>query len=431
MRQIRPVFLVALVAVLSACSSCTTSTTTSGTSGGSSAASAGTSSGSPTGGSSAAATGTGTGTGSSTGSATGSSNGAATGSAAGTGTGSSTGAASTRVAWIPDYYGQTVHVLAGTSTDPVTLQLPASCTPNSVVVNGGQLYVACSAGTGASGATSDQILIYGIDTLSALIIATPGSTSSPAPAKTISDGNFNSLIGMTFDSLGDLWVASYGNSEVLEITAASLASANPASTVNLLNSPSSPVALAFDSDGSLWITGQYLGGILLNFTTDQQTQGAAANPRYCMVETGNAPAGCQSAPFLGAEGLALFNGDVWVANNDSGADGKTPGREIFDIRVVGSALSLIATYGSSTSASLSPIVCPGGLFATPLHLWVNDESYGEANPQCGANGDVAAATGGIFDFTLAQLESMPASQAPVYTGVTGRPGFGGIFIQND
>jgi len=26
---------------------------------------------------------------------------------------------------------------------------------------------------------------------------------------------------------------------------------------------------------------------------------------------------------------------------------------------------------------------------------------------------------------------MPASQAPVYTGVTGRPGFGGIFIQND
>jgi hypothetical protein len=298
-------------------------------------------------------------------------------------------------------------------------------------VNGGQLYVACSAGTGTSGATSDEILIYGTTAVSALVSGTPGTSSNPAPTKTISDANFNSLIGMTFDSQGDLWVASYGNSEVLEISASSLASSTPASTVSLLNSPASPVALAFDTDGSLWVTGQYLGGILLNFTTDQQTQGAAANPRYCMVETGNAPVGCQSAPFLGTEGLALFNGDVWVANNDTGAGGETPGREIFDIRVVDGALSLIATYGSSTTASLSPIVCPGGLFATSSHLWVNDESYGEADPQCGANGDVHAATGGIFDFTLAQLESMPASQAPAYTDVTGRPGFGGLFIQND
>ena len=29
-------------------------------------------------------------------------------------------------------------------------------------------------------------------------------------------------------------------------------------------------ALAFDSDGSLWVTGQYGGGILLTFTADQQ-----------------------------------------------------------------------------------------------------------------------------------------------------------------
>jgi hypothetical protein len=235
---------------------------------------------------------------------------------------------------------------------------------------------------------------------------------------------------MTFDSQGDLWIASYGNNEVLEITAASLGSATPSSTVNLLDSPASPVALAFDSDGSLWVTGQYLGGILLNFTADQQNQGASATPRYCMVETGTNQDGCQYATFLGTEGLALFNGDVWVANNDTGSDGATPGRELFDIRVVAGTLSLIATYGDSATPGSSPIVCPGGLFATPLHLWVNDESYGESDPKCGAGGDVAPSTGGIFDLSTAQLGSL-SSQAPAYTGVTGRPGFGGIFIQSD
>ena len=196
----------------------------------------------------------------------------------------------------------------------------------------------------------------------------------------------------------------------------------------LLNSPASPVALAFDTDGSLWVTGQYSGGILLNFTADQQNQGANASPRYCMLAGGGS--GCVTTPFLAPEGLALFNGDVWVSNNSSGSAGVVPGREIFDIRVVGGQPALISTYGSSTMASASPVVCPGGLFGTALHLWVNDESYGETNPQCGGAGDVAAATGGIFDFTVAQLAAL-ATQTPAYTNVTGRPGFGGIFVQDD
>jgi len=320
--------------------------------------------------------------------------------------------------------------LAGTSTTPVTLNLPSSCTPNSVAVNSGQLYIACSAGTGAAGATQDGILIYDTASTSAILAAAPGTALSTAPMKTITDGNFDSLIGMTFDSSGDLWVASYGNNEVLEITATSLSSDTPASTVNLVDSPSSPVALAFDTDGSLWVTGQYLGGILLNFTADQQDQGSNATPRYCMVETGGNQQGCQEATFLGPEGLALFNGDVWVSNNDTGSGGQVPGREIFDIRVVTGELSLIATYGKTSTPSLSPIVCPGGLFGTATHLWVNDESYGESNPQCGAEGDVAGATGAIFDFALSQLATL-ASQTPAYTNLTGRPGFGGIFIQND
>ena len=334
------------------------------------------------------------------------------------------------VAWIPDYYGQAVRVLAGASTTPVTLELPATCTPNSVAVQGGQLYVACSAGAGIQGATMDQLLVFDSGVTSTLETAPAGTTSTVAPALSVSDPNFDSLIGMTFDAQGNLWLASYGNDEVLEITAASLSSGSPASTVSLLDSPSSPVALAFDSDGSLWVTGQYSGGILLNFTSDQLGQGVNATPRYCLIDSGTTVSGCQNAPFLGVEGLALFNGDVWVANNSTGSGGQVPGREIFDVHLSSGQLSVAATYGSSATPGLSPIVCPGGLFGTPSHLWVNDESYGEANPQCGAAGDVAAATGGIFDLSVAQLGSL-ATQPPAYTNVTGRPGFGGIFIQGD
>jgi hypothetical protein len=335
------------------------------------------------------------------------------------------------VAWIPDYYGQVVRVLVGTSTTPVVLQLPTSCTPNSVVVQGGQLYVACNLGTGISGATIDELLIYNAAATSAIVAASAGTTLTTAPTQTLNtDPNFSGLTGMTFDANGDLWIASYGNDEVLEFTAASLASASPASTVALFESPSSPAALAFDTDGSLWVTGQYMGGVLVNFTVALLNQGNNPTPRYCMAETGSGQTGCQSAPFLGPEGLALFNGDIWVANNSTGSAGQTPGREIFDIRLVSGALSLIATYGSSATPSVSPVVCPGGLFSTAQHLWVNDESYGETNPQCGAEGDVTAATGGIFDFTVAGLGTL-ATDVPVYTNVTGRPGFGGLFIQND
>jgi cobalamin biosynthesis protein CobD/CbiB len=68
------------------------------------------------------------------------------------------------------------------------------------------------------------------------------------------------------------------------------------------------------------------------------------------------------------------------------------------------------------------------------HLWVNDASYGETNPQCGAAGDVAAKTGGVFSFAPAQLtaKTTTVSQVLAFSNITGRrPGFGGVFVEND
>jgi hypothetical protein len=78
-------------------------------------------------------------------------------------------------------------------------------------------------------------------------------------------------------------------------------------------------------------------------------------------------------------------------------------------------------------------LCPGGLYATATHLWVNDASYGETNPQCGAAGDVACKTGGVFSFTPVQLtaKTITVSQVLAFSNITGRPGFGCVFVEND
>jgi hypothetical protein len=79
-------------------------------------------------------------------------------------------------------------------------------------------------------------------------------------------------------------------------------------------------------------------------------------------------------------------------------------------------------------------LCPGGLYAAATHLWVNDASYGETNSQCGAAGDVAGKTGGVFSFTPVQqltAKTITVSQVLAFSNITGRPGFGGVFVEND
>ncbi|HEY2859842.1 MAG TPA: glycosyl hydrolase family 18 protein [Terracidiphilus sp.] len=337
-----------------------------------------------------------------------------------------------RVLYVPDYTGQAVRVRVGggTTVTSVSFSLP-SCNPNSLAVNRNKLYVVCNSDFG----NADAILVY-----DATKIRPASGTLTIAPIKTITSGDFNSLIGMAFDSSNDLWVASNGNSEILEFTAAQLSAATPTDIVSLVDSPSSPVGLAFDTDQSLWVTGLFGDGILLNFDPSQFGLQGAANPRYCAAT--DALGGiCISQPnlFLQPEGVAVFKGSVWVANNSTtgsnGLGGATPGRELVNLAVSNGSLAVKSVYGSvvpdSGGTATSPFFCPGGLFASSNQLWVNDESYGEANPQCGANGDTASATGGVFSFTVPQLAAKLVAKPPTFAKVTGRPGFGGIFVEND
>ena len=104
-------------------------------------------------------------------------------------------------------------------------------------------------------------------------------------------------------------------------------------------------------------------------------------PRYCI-----STASCGGRPCHGLfkflEGLALFNGRVWVANNG----GDTPGRELVALRVENGDLVVDTVFGDQAQGT-GAVVCPGGLFATSQHLWVNDQGFGKPDTTCGATDD--------------------------------------------
>jgi fibronectin type 3 domain-containing protein/GH18 family chitinase len=340
-----------------------------------------------------------------------------------------------RIVYVPSYEAGTVNVRigGGTTMTSISFAVP-TCNPNSLAINQNKLYVVCS----LLGDDPDKILVYN----AATIRAAAAGTLTISPIQTITSGDFNSLIGIAFDASNDLWVASNGNNNILEFTAAELETTSPADIISMSNSPGAPAGLAFDTDGSLWITGEYQGGIVVNFTPDQFGTGSNANPRYCLSQSAGGPciAPSNALPEY-PEGIAIFGGSVWVANNSTTGSnelgGATPGRELINLAVVDGALTIKAVYGktlpdTNPGTATSPLVCPGGLFASPVQLWVNDESYGETNPACGANGDVTVSnTGGVFAFTAAELAAEPVTQAPVFTNITGRQGFGGVIVEND
>jgi hypothetical protein len=186
------------------------------------------------------------------------------------------------------------------------------------------------------------------------------------------------------------------------------------------------------SGTSLWVAGQYSGGILLNFTLPIANDNAA--PQYCYGEVAADCTGQQQAgSFNGAEGVAVFGGKVWVANNSNSNNGAEPGQQLlsFDYTPGHYNLTPDNIYPSTAQEANVKLECPGGLFAADGYLWVNDESYGETPPQCAAAGDVGSGVGSVLRFTQAQLASTSTDVSGIdrFPLGTSRPGFGGLFVE--
>jgi hypothetical protein len=343
--------------------------------------------------------------------------------------------------WIPEYYGGRVYVdlfdytvTPAKFTQKIINVQPKHCNPNSVAVNGTSLYVVCNSDFGGN----DAVLVYNATTRTFVKtikgVATDGKNYFTG----------SSLIGSVFDKHGNLWLSGYDTNDLLRVPSAQLSKSAPRIDRQVIDSPDSPAGLALNStDGSIWVVGQYAGGIVLNFTDATLNQagkflGATAlnpSPAYCIAN--GVGAGCQNVAglFNAPEGVAVFNGGIWVSNNG----GNAPTGTIVGLTPKTGGQLSAKTYGGTVG---KPFSCPGGLFAasvtggTPT-LWVNDEGYGVTDTDCGASAaDQGDQIGRVLEFLPKDLTSHQTAPTPeVFTDaaklLTSSPGFGGIFVQMD
>jgi len=338
------------------------------------------------------------------------------------------------VVWVPDYYGRYVLIdTFDTNGNLTTATIPLgdkSCNPNALSVQAGSLYIVCNSDFGGI----DQILVYDASSLS--YVKTIGGTD-------VNGADYftgSSLTGILFDAKGNLWTSGYAANTLLRVPKANLGEADPHIDREVIDSPDSPASLALDGDKSVWVVGQYQGGIVVNFTNAVLNQPGSflknnplsPNPRWCIS---NSIAGCEptSGLFDNPEGVAVFHGAAWVSNNG----GNAPAATIVRLAESGGQLDA-STYGGAVNA---PFACPGGLFAatgpTGIEtLWVNDEGRNVPDTDCGATSrDQSATAGLVMEFLKGGLKASHQS-APVNDKfsnwkklTTSSPGFGGIFVQ--
>ncbi|HEY3638728.1 MAG TPA: hypothetical protein VGK90_11305 [Rhizomicrobium sp.] len=336
------------------------------------------------------------------------------------------------IVWVPDYYGRYVLIDSfdnkgnlATATIPLA---DKSCNPNALTVQGDFLYVVCNSDFGGT----DQILVYDATSLDYVKTITGTDVNG---ADYFTGG---SLTGITFDARGNLWTTAYAADTLLRVPKANLGASNPHIDREVIHSPDSPAGLALDHDKSIWVVGQYSGGIVVNFTDAVLNQKGSflknnpldPSPRYCIS---NSISGCQqqSGLFDNPEGVAVFHGDIWVSNNG----GNAPAATIVRLTQKGGQLDG-ATYGGAIN---KPFACPGGVFSatgpTGIEtLWINDEGRNVPHTDCGSSSSDQSATAGlVMEFLNGGLKKQAAPANDKFSNwnklKTSSPGFGGIFVQ--
>jgi sugar lactone lactonase YvrE len=160
-------------------------------------------------------------------------------------------------------------VIGGTSADPPVARIPAAALGSDGVKTPDVVIDSPSFGNSIPGPTAlafdaDGNLWVSIVSEDKVVkiagsaLDTPGTSS---PVATVEEGGISAPQGIAFDSAGNLWVAAGGASTVVRINAAHLTtSGNGADLTITALSPgpvigtlASPIGLAFDADGNLWV----------------------------------------------------------------------------------------------------------------------------------------------------------------------------------
>lgn len=190
------------------------------------------------------------------------------------------------------------------------------------------------------------------------------SSGTPTPAVAIDATAYVCLGGLAFDASGDLWATSPHAGQVLEFTPAQLSTGGvvtPAVVLgaNATPSLSTPIALAFDASGDLWI-GNLGSSTVVEFTPSQLN--ASGSPTPTVTLSANA-----TLSLSGPEGMAFdASGNLWVANNGNATVVR------FDAALLGASGSPTpaATIASGSFASGAELA--GMAFDASGNLWVGN-----------------------------------------------------------
>ena len=212
-----------------------------------------------------------------------------------------------------------------------------------------------------------------------------GQTSFTSGSFGTTASTLNSPEGIAFDSAGNLWVADSGNNRVLEFSAGNLitngfatnvigqtsfTSGSFGTTANTLNSP---VGIAFDSAGNLWVADSGNNRIL-EFTANNLITGASATNVIGQTSFNLGSSGTTANTLHYPEGIAFGSaGNLWVAdlgNNrvlEFSANNLITGASATN--VIGQTSFNLGSSGTTANTLYSP---KGIAFDSAGNLWVAD-----------------------------------------------------------
>jgi streptogramin lyase len=234
------------------------------------------------------------------------------------------------------------------------------------------------------------------------------SSGSPSPSVTISGGSLDSPVGLAFDTIGNLWVTNFFTNTLLKYSPDQLladGSPTPAVTIstNAAGSLDGPNGTAFDAEGNLWISNRN-ANTLVQYSPDQLTTTGTPEPAATIsTDVANS--------LDGPTGLA-FDADenLWVANFNS----STLVRYTSDqLAVTGTPTPAIVI-----SASTSSLDTPVGLaLDNSGSLWVTNATPGSTSTLVGYSTAQLASSGsptpaviidGLPKLDVGQLAFSPA-----------------------
>ncbi len=234
--------------------------------------------------------------------------------------------------WIPTsgtIAGYDASQLASSSSPtPAVVTTASGLNEGSVFDRNGNEWVTSFTGNTVKSYTPSQIAASGNPTANVTISATSGSLSSPIP--------------LAFDSSGNLWVGNYGNATLVQYTAAQLTTSASAVPNVILSATAGslvgPGGLAFDTGGNLWVANAN-NSTLVKFTAAQLASTGSPTPTVVLT----ASAGSLSRPF----GVAFDgSGNLWVANLSNNTIVKFTSAQLASSGSPAPAVVLTASAGS-------------------------------------------------------------------------------------